>query len=573
MVDQDVISFSRGQHDGKETTLKDDQNRGNAINETPIGHGTEQTLKKIWIYSSARKFGGSQMKRDGSKFPSAPASVSRNDKRLEMQLNTSLSGSPLSQKGQAKLDALLNHKIHPTRIIGKSKRVGDGPHAGEKRKKARGPLPSNGNGSKTSESRPVIKWQISDDSLRESVRKMASDIMKYELQLASLHGTMTELQRENERLRSDRALCERLAEKLVEKTEKNPQAKTPESGQKPSILLEVEKSYDEKTSVTGRDETVEAIDLKSEPSLEHQKVACEKLKRLESRILGRLEEYKRLTVDAEIDHSSTVQSRKDIQKESPFVAELKLKLLKLHQELAQLRSWTNVRLLNMRNNIQKEQLLRQRLGQDMAGTQELADTWKAYAEQYKAQVKIQEDALFRMRSNQKQVDRFIYRLKNDYDELLAAHRRLTHRAHTGGNDSESLNADLENERLKNRMLEAMVQSQRNEVNHLASMVQRGSIQNSPLQRTAHQDGSIVPSTRPPLSTSIVGNTRSAPSRPGYEPLSHIIVEDKNVILMNDTSSVAAIIKQESPAPHGFETEEPRVSLESPDTTVAFGTEP
>ncbi|QLL34821.1 hypothetical protein HG536_0H01960 [Torulaspora globosa] len=429
----------------------------------------EQKLKKIWIYSSGKKIGSFGQTRNGNKVSNAPVSVSKPTVSPRIKLNGCLRQSPVNRQSQIKLDGLLNHRMLPSGVADNEKQGENGFLSDNRRKEVQKtsslpPKSSTSSGNLGSS----VELPLEKREIRESLQKMSDEIMRYELRLASLYGRIAVLSKENERLRDDRALRESLAAQLVDET------KSRESKRLDIGVQEHNKRVDSAPSIgesgEGEHATTEGQGVSPRELSKSNETAYGKLKQLESRILGRLEEYETLTAIAEQNISATSDERKAFQLESPFVMELKAKIIRLHEELTQVRSIHDARLTNMKRAFQREQDTRFQLEQRLAYDKQIFQKWARfgqtageYIKQFKFEIQEQNKTILYYKNKEAQMNN----LQGNYKTAVESYKSLSELAEARRKDIELLNTQLEHSKLENKSLEAVIHRQREQIEGLS----------------------------------------------------------------------------------------------------------
>ncbi|QLQ81938.1 hypothetical protein HG537_0G01920 [Torulaspora globosa] len=501
----------------------------------------ERQLKKIWIYSSGKEVGSVGRTQIGNKMGNT---VSKPAINRAIKLNSCLKERAINGKGQIELDFVPEYRTVPS---------GDS----EKEKQGENGQEASGLTSESSISSEnvgdSVEVPLEDVEVRESLQKMSEEIMRYELRLASLHGRIAVLKKENERLRDDRALRESLASQLADETERR------ESKKPDTEVEEDNSSVDTDLSIEEIEEREFTTDVEQDTSpYESSKGndrAYRRLKQLESRILERLEEYRNLTATAEENVSAMTDERNALQLESPFVMQLKDKIIRLHDELTQVRSTHKTHLSNMKRAFQKEHDLRVQVEQHLNYDRQVMQKWAAFGEKaseyitrYRSKLQQQEETISYYKKKEVQTNN----LQAYYKNAVESFQSLSQVAEARKKDIEILSTQLNNSKLKNKSLEDIILRQRAQMTSLLSNARQPPLANFPASQLLH-------------STTHEHNVNNFSSQPVYQQVPRSNTSFRATVptnMQNGINDNMRPVKQESPVVN-LVSDQIGVFLESP----------
>lgn len=244
--------------------------------------------------------------------------------------------------------------------------------------------------------------------VKDYLKQMSDEIMRYEIRLASLHGRMVELTRENQRLRNDdnyRLICKRLAGKLVAESKergswKDVEERNREENSVEAIsdttsisnggdIQETDEHYDKKPAgvpIVSQVDSPQDLSLLDKNHSECHSKPKRALEKLEKGILKRLHEYDVALKSAEDEASMQLCGARLVKDESPFVEELKNKLLNGASELAKVRVYTATRVANLKAALSKQQVDRQFLQKMNEEYRSALMKWENFGENVKGYV-------------------------------------------------------------------------------------------------------------------------------------------------------------------------------------------
>lgn len=535
----------------------------------------ERQLKRIWIYSSGKKVGSFGRTRMGNKGSNTDF-VSKPRVNPRIEVNKSLKERAENGKSQIKLNYLPRFRVVPSGVAENGKQGENGFNSDDRSEKVQEASSLSSESSRGSENigsstEPSLESSkrgenigssaespLESNEVRESLQKMSDEIMRYELRLAGLHGRIAVLHKENERLRDDRAIRETLANQLVEETKRRESKKLDTGGRE-----RVESSLSIGESGKGESPTGETQATSSPESSKSDHTAYRRLKQLESRILERLEEYKSLTAMAEQNISAMSDERNALQLESPFVTELKAKIIRLHEELTQFRSIHGTRLSNMKRAFQREQGLKLELERQLYLNRQVLQKWAVYGQKanehitrYKSLLQEQSETTS---SSSKKKEAQMSNLQENYKKVVEAYQSLSQVAEARRRDIGALNSQLNDSKLKNKSLEAIILQQRAQIVGLLSSTEARPLTNFPASQNGLPHSHLSQSTP---GEHHVNNFSSGPTNQQLNPSNPGFRTATPPNVQNGINASARPIKQESPVLN-FTSDQIGVFLESP----------
>lgn len=489
---------------------------------TPPRPSSSQKLKHMWIYSSAQK------KNVDKKSPTRIITPLRHQSlrsRTSTPVLPKLTGGPARRSvdhvSQTDLSSYLHRKESEHTDI-TVKRLGinglDAKDKSEtKRRKRNEPEQSPG----LLDNEPDMKdadltspakqraisevgeeFRYSQPDLKQYLKQMSEEIMRYEMRLASLHGRMAELTRENERLRNDdkyRLICTRLADKLVAETKEKLYRKSKDKIVEGKDCSKV--SDDTTSGFSGPQHTEDfeagnhirelpinevgksqGLPRLSEGKSEDCRKSSKALETLEKRILERLDKYEEALSEAEDKMAKRTHSVTLLKSESPFVEDLRDRLLCANRDLARVRSYTTTRLSNLKIALEKEQVSCRSLQKQNGEYKETLNRWETFGKQAQAYFPHYTETINRQKGTIEQQNSRIEEQKATIEEQKNAnielktrltqfdqsradepipYRELASIVESQKKDIGALNQYLHDEKVKSRNLVSIVEQLRN----------------------------------------------------------------------------------------------------------------
>lgn len=393
---------------------------------TPQRPSSSQKLRRMWISSSARK-------KIADEHSPTPAALSLRHQSMRPKTGTparsNSSSSPshrfsANQVSQRDVSSYLYRKEREHTDIKVKRLCANGEDSKDefeikKRKTNTTKHPTvdlhNAHEIEVADNTPIRKSakKATEDSIYSQIdvknylKQMSDEVMRYEIRLASLHGRMVELTRENQSLRNDdnyRLICKRLAGKLVAESKerrfrKNMEKKDREENSVEAIsdaisvsnggdIQETDEQYDAKPAGVV---IIRQVNSPQDSSPDKNHSECHSkpkraLEKLEKGILNRLHEYEVALKSAEDEASMQLRGARLVKDESPFVEELKNELLNGASELAKVRAYTATRVTNLKAALSKQQVDRQFLQKMNEEYRSALVKWENFGENVKGYV-------------------------------------------------------------------------------------------------------------------------------------------------------------------------------------------
>lgn len=351
-----------------------------------------------------------------------------------------------------------------------------------------------------------------ESELKENVKKMTEEIMRYEIRIASLYGRMVETNKENEILKKHNklfygkgfTLSSNITDNAANEAhsctndEDNLVATSKQIATKLSIESEgcvaSEKPHDRfplsansqspiqkrLTSSNGKHKKMENIQHEKNITLK------KKLDLLESRIIIRLKEYEQaqlsLKENTELIKKKSFGNDLSLSEESPLIKELKQKLIHGNNELTKVKKFANVRVSNLRVALETEKSAMKNLRKEFEQTKvyvrksaEYIAQANRYLSKYQKTIEEQRGVIQSLQKKSNETSQVEPTDKNahlispavdltdKYHQIATGYASLTKVSNIQKSDIVILNQQLDEEKLKSESLMAIIDEQTKEL--------------------------------------------------------------------------------------------------------------
>lgn len=358
-----------------------------------------------------------------------------------------------------------------------------------------------------------------ESELKENVKKMTEEIMRYEIRIASLYGRMVETNKENEILKKHNKLFYEkgftLNAKIIDKAANKALSLSNDednvvvtSGEKPEQFATLcEKLCSESEHRVTSEEPDEGFPLSSYSQSPTQKLLTssngknkrmenaqreknlilkEKLELLESRIIIRLQEYEKaqlsLEENTELLKKNSLVDDLSLSAENPLVKELRQKLIHGSNEIRKVRKFANVRVSNLKVALESEKSATKNLKKEFEETKvyvrksaEYIAQANRYLNKYRKTIEEQRGVITALQKKSNETSKAEPTAKNPhlispaidltdkYNQMATGYASLTKVSNIQKSDIMILNQQLDEEKLKSESLMAIINEQTKEL--------------------------------------------------------------------------------------------------------------
>lgn len=355
--------------------------------------------------------------------------------------------------------------------------------------------------------------------LKENLKKMTEEIMRYEIRIASLYGRMVETNRENEILKkSNKLFYEKgftLNAKIIDKAANEALSLSNDednlvvtSEERPEQFATLrEKLCSESEHRVASEEPDERFPLSSYSqsptqklltssneknkgmnNAQHEKnlILKEKLELLESRIINRLQEYEKaqlsLEENTELLKKNSLVDDLSLSAENPLVKELRQKLIHGSDEIRKVRKFANVRVSNLKVALESEKSATKNLKKEFEDTKvyvrksaEYIAQANRYLNKYRKTIEEQRGVITALQKKSNVTSKVEPTAKNPhpispaidltdkYNQMATGYASLTKVSNIQKSDIMILNQQLDEEKLKSESLMAIIDEQTKEL--------------------------------------------------------------------------------------------------------------
>lgn len=381
---------------------------------------SSQKLKRIWIYSSTPK--GYSNRFTAPKKVSSPNHVARSTPKHFKMVNGFWHKGKGDGTGQKDvLSYLKNKERRHTDIAVKrfnQDEIKERDESNMKKRKTDVPIhstvvpkdvPELEDVNVASNSKPIdLPGELQDETLSQiDMRKyllgMSEKILSYEVKIASLHGRLSEMRKQNTVSRNDdkyRLLCSKLAGQLVAET-KDKLSRKVKASQRGEKKIQEENTVSnatkqppneldggERVEATSPDNTksLQTIYTLRDNGLGDCNESNKKLQNLEEKMLERLKQYEEALSRGEDETSKIFLNSMLLKDDSPFVEGLRTKLLEVTSELEKVRRYANTRVSNLKIVLERERTSRQMLERTNEDFRKRFGQWENFGRNVQAQM-------------------------------------------------------------------------------------------------------------------------------------------------------------------------------------------